>query len=298
MKSNNVNSRGAVRTQIPTESKEPLRSRVRGIKPKFLASISPRKDKEAGRKIKLGLSIKSIFSALGQLALVAVIIAAAWFSWPLVNRPVAQVEFAGSLDRVDKQQLRAEIEEAISSGLLTLDLHSLDTKIESIGWVYEAEVQKIWPQRLVVRIEEDQPVARWGDVGYLTASGEMVESEVFEDLINLPRLEVMHATPAEALELFYGLDAVMATTGAELTELKQTEFGSWSMVLGNGSEILLGKEELIVRIQRVMYAWQKIAPERIDDIETVDARYQNGIAVKYSENLARQYKQLSGGGKT
>ena len=296
MKSKKVTSRGAVRIRTSGESKGRFRAGVKGTKPKFLASISPRKDSE--KNIKFRSKIKSACLLLAQLSAVAVVAASVWFFWPLVNRPVVQVELAGSLDRVDKQQMRTEIEGAIDTGLLTLDLKALSAKIEGVDWVYDAEVKKIWPQRLVIRIEEEQPVARWGDVGYLAASGDIVESEMFEDLKNLPRLEVNQVKPIEALELFYGLNAAMATTGEILTELKQSEFGSWSMVLGNGSEILLGREELIVRIQRVMSAWEKITPEQIDHIETIDARYPNGIAVRYSENLAREYKQINEGGKT
>ena len=296
MTSNKVTNRGAIRKVSAGDGESRPGSKVFGIKPKFLAAVSPRVD--AGKKKKIQIQFKPVLLALGQFALISVFAAAIWFLWPHLNRPVVQVEFAGSLDRVDKQELSAEIEAAITTGLLTLDLNALDAEIERIDWVYAAEVQKIWPQRLVVRIEEQQPVAQWGDIGYLAASGVMVESIAFEDLRELPRLEVMLATPQEALELFYGLNAAMLTTGIALAELKETEFGSWSMVLENGSEILLGKEELMERIQRVMRAWQKIAPEHIDDIETVDARYPNGIAVKYSEDLARQHKQLSGGEKT
>lgn len=266
------------------------------MKPKFLAAVTSQNEK--GVKSIKRFDLKPVLSVAGQFALVAMFAVSIWALWPLLNRPVMQVELAGSLERVDKQRLRAEIEAAATTGLLTLDLNSLDSEVESINWVYAAEVQKIWPQRLVVNIEEQQPVARWGDVGYLAASGELIESEAFEDLGELPRLEVMLTTPQEALELFYGLNAAMLTTGVALAELNQSQFGSWSMVLENGSEILLGKDDLMVRIQRVMYAWQKIAPEHIDDIETVDARYPNGIAVRYSDELARQHKQLSGGGKT
>lgn len=244
------------------------------------------------------INFKQLFSSVLKLSLAFGLAAAAVAIWPHLNRPVSEVEFAGSLERVDTQALREQVELTVKKGLLTLDIDELDARLEGVDWVYAAEIKKIWPQRLSIRVEEEQPVARWGELGYLTASGKMVASPAREELTHLPHFDVQVANPGEALELFYGLNAAMMTNGMALQDLRQSQFGSWSMVMENGSEIVLGKNELIARIRRAMGAWQRLSPAHLDELEAVDARYPNGVAVKYREEIVQQQKQLNGGWET
>lgn len=239
-----------------------------------------------------------LFALTLKLSLAGCLAAGLVVIWPYVNKPVAEVEFSGFIQRADIQALRKEVESKVGSGLLTLDIEDLDARLETISWVYAAEITKIWPQRLSINIEEEQPVARWGDIGYLTASGKMVESDAYEDLAQLPHFDVGVAEPREVLDLFYGLNSAMLTSGIALQELRQSKFGSWSMVMENGSEIVLGKDELMTRIQRVMSAWQRLEPAQLNELETVDARYPNGLAVRYREEIVQQQKQVNGGWKT
>lgn len=233
------------------------------------------------------INIKPFLRWATRLLVVGVLSVGAYFLWPQLNKPVAEVELLGSLERVDRAELRVQVESAITSGLLTLKLDELDENVEKIDWVYAAEIQKRWPQRLSIHIEEEQPVARWGDLGYLAASGKMVRSQAYEDLIDLPGFHVLVASPRETLDLFYGLNSAMLTNGMGIQELHQSQFGSWSMIMENGSEIVLGKDDLMIRMRRVMKAWQLLTPEMMNELETVDARYPNGIAVKYRKQIVQ-----------
>lgn len=225
--------------------------------------------------------MKSVFSWLLKIGLVCASAAGFYFLWPVANQPVTEVAFTGDLTRVDMQEMRERVRGHATTGLLMLDIERLDSDLESMDWVYAAEIRKSWPSRLEIAIEQEQPVARWGDTGYLAASGEMVSSESFDDLIGLPDLQVRRASPQDTLELFYALSSAMKTYGLSLTQLTQSPYGSWSMEMENGSRVMLGKEELIVRIKRVMNAWASYDSDQINQLESVDARYPNGIAVKY-----------------
>lgn len=225
------------------------------------------------------------------------LVGASWALWPHVNRPVSDVSFTGTLERVDRDKLRILVEQQTQGGLLTLNIDDLDQSVESLEWVYAAEVQKTWPQRLVIQVEEEQPVARWGNEGYLAASGKMVSSAAFSDLETLPLFDVAVAQPDSALELFYGLNAAMLTEGIGIDELHQSQFGSWSMVTEQGNKIVLGKDDLITRVKRVMRVWARLSPSYIDQLEAVDARYPNGIAVKYREEIVHKNEQVNGGFK-
>lgn len=259
------------------------------------ATLHKKADKKRVSQNKMSLiphwNYRAIGIGLVRLSLVGIVAAAGWLLWPTINRPVTAVEFSGSVTRVDQQAMRTVVSENLGSGLFTLDISTLSDALKKVDWVYAVEVKKVWPAKLEIEIEEQQPVAKWGDTGYLAASGVIVNSESYTDLDSLPSLNVELADPQEALELFYGLNTAMMTTGFALSELNQSEFGSWSMTMENGSKIMLGKEALLIRMHRVMHAWQRLVPQHIDEIESVDARYPNGLAVKYRQEVVQQNTQ-------
>ena len=242
-------------------------------------------------------NIKPALTWTSRLAMVAIVSFGVYSLWPHINQPVTHVEFTGELNRVDTGDMRAQVEATIDRGLLALDLDRLEATVEALPWVDTAEIQKRWPNRLIIQVAEERPVARWGTQGYLAESGLMVPSAMFEDLSALPSFDVGVTAPAEALDLFYGFHTAMLSTGLGIQELRQSRFGSWSMVMKNGSEVVLGKDDLMVRIRRVIQAWQKLSPEHINELEAIDARYPNGVAVKYRPQMAQESTSLIGGEK-
>ena len=242
--------------------------------------------------------LKPVLHWGSRLCGLAILSGLGYMLWPHLNQPVSEVELTGELTRVDRENLRARIQQNISGGLLSLDLDLLDSAVEDVDWVQGVEVKKRWPQTLVIQVTEERPVARWGEIGYLAESGALVESPLFDDLAELPSFDVRVNEPQRALEVFYDIDAAMMMTGVGIKELRQSEFGSWSMIMENGSHIVLGKEELLVRMRRVIHTWQRLPEEYINDLEVIDARYPNGVAVKYRQQLVHEPPRLDGDEKT
>jgi len=233
-----------------------------------------------------------------RLVLLAGVGGSGYLLWPYVNQPVTEVELTGELARVNQSRLRKRVQENISGGLLTMDMASLDSAVQELDWVYRAEIKKRWPQRLVVNVIEERPVARWGEIGYLAESGMLVKSPLFSDLDDLPVFDVQVNAPHRTLEIFYDIYAAMMVTGVGIRELRQSEFGSWSMVMENGSHIILGKENLMTRMHRVIHTWQRLSAEHINELEAIDARYSNGVAVKYRQQLVHDKPRIDGDEKT
>ena len=71
-----------------------------------------------------------------------------------------------------------------------------------------------------------------------------------------------------------------------ISALVQDARGAWTLRLVNGLGLKLGKSELIERVQRFITLYPKTLYERLADIETVDLRYTNGLAVRWSHLTA------------
>ena len=87
-----------------------------------------------------------------------------WVSMGIVARdrwPIRWLEINGSFQRVSAEQLRASLSPLITSSFFTIDLQTLRDAASRNSWVSAVQVQKRWPDTVVVKVEEFVPFAHW-----------------------------------------------------------------------------------------------------------------------------------------
>ena len=114
--------------------------------------------------------------------LAGLLLAGAALLW-LARQPLFAIRVItvdGDVGRNSVSTIRANAAPRLAGNFLTLDLVAVRRAFESVPWVRHAVVQKVWPNRLRVRLEEHRPVALWG--GGEPGSEKLVNSfgEVFE----------------------------------------------------------------------------------------------------------------------
>jgi cell division protein FtsQ len=184
-----------------------------------------------------------------------------------------------------RAQLATQMRTRLSSSFLNVDLQQVRTLFEQVPWVRRAVVQREFPNRLRVTIEEHRPVAWWGENG----SGELVNSlgEVFEaspdDADNLPELAGPDGRSAEVWALYQALQPVFSRLEFDLERLEFGERGSWRARLHNGAEIEIGRgtpDELLARVQRFIGTLPQLTERYAGALQSVDLRYPNGYALR------------------
>ena len=58
----------------------------------------------------------------------------------------------------------------IKGNFFTVDLNEVRIAFEAVPWVREASVRREWPDRLIVSLEEYQPLGIWGNEGQLLST--------------------------------------------------------------------------------------------------------------------------------
>ncbi len=94
--------------------------------------------------------------ALGVLALGAA-------SW-VARQPafaLRQIRLEGETARNNAATVRAHVMPRLAGNFFTLNLQAAREAFEAVPWVRHAVVRKVWPNRLVVQLEEHRPVAVW-----------------------------------------------------------------------------------------------------------------------------------------
>src|SRR5690606_2529500 len=180
-----------------------------------------------------------------------------------------------------RAQLATQMRTRLSSSFLNVDLQQVRTLFEQVPWVRRAVVQREFPNRLRVTIEEHRPVAWWGENG----SGTLVNTlgEAFEaspdDADNLPELAGPEGRSAEVWTPVQWLQPAVARVEFDLDRLEFGERGGGRARLHNGAEIEIGRgtpEELLARVQRFIGTLPQLTERYAGALQSVDLRYPNG----------------------
>ncbi len=203
----------------------------------------------------------------------------------LVNKPVQTVLMANPLQRVDEQNVREVLANHLSVGFFALDVQAIKTALEADPWVEKVTISRIWPDTLSVAITEEIAIARWGDSALLNQFGETFEPYTMEDDLALPLLNGPQGQQRRVMEQYQTFSQMLFSSGLRIRELSLNERGSWSLRLHNGAEVMIGRNEVVERMQRFVSLYDRHLYSQLDQIEAFDLRYNNGISIRKKTDM-------------
>ena len=233
--------------------------------------------------------------ATGLLALMVLFMVTAagvtWVAMGIVASdrwPIRWLELNGEFQRVSAEQLRSILTPGMDSSFFTVDLKALNEAASRISWVSAVHVQKTWPDTVTVLVEEYGPVAHW-DLGELISHrGETFSVPEADELQGLPWLQGPEERLNDVLASWVAFSEQLALLGLQVNQLKLDQRGSWSMVLDNGTQVYLGRDEPDQRLQRLMASWDVLMREQIAPPRDIDLRYSNGFAVMWPQETKEE----------
>ena len=213
------------------------------------------------------------------LMLIFIFISYALFSFSLRDSmPITKVFIEGDSKYLDIERLKKDIKISIDSGYLYLDIKKIRRAVMREPWVQEAKIKKVWPPALRVTIVERTPVARWGKDSLLDDDGEIFLPESVVSFAGLIELGSLSKSPREVKEAYDFLLPKLFDIGVVPVSFGVSERGVWKLKTLNGAEIIFG-ENLKAKASLFFAAYSAIEKDWID-VEKVDLRYKNGMAVK------------------
>lgn len=227
----------------------------------------------------------ALFAALGVLALAAV--AALW----MARQPVfalRAIRIEGDVARNSAATIRAAAMPRLAGNFFSLDLQSAREAFEAVPWVRHAVVQRIWPNRLAVRLEEHRAAALWateeGEDKLVNTFGEVFDAnpgDVEDD--DLPLLSGPEGSSQRLLGLYQRLRPLTAPLEMGIAELDMSGRGSVSVELEGGAVIEIGRgsdDELAARLQRFVATVPQVIAQHQRPLVHADLRHNEGYAVR------------------
>lgn len=206
----------------------------------------------------------------------------------LLGLQVERIAVTGSARQVSEQSVAELVAPYIADGVLRADLAAMREQLEALSWVYSASVRRRWPDTIAIHIEEQRPIARWGDAGFLNHQGEFFAGASSDAWTHLPRLEGSEGAQQRLVDRYQTIEAMLADSGLGVARLTEDAVGQVSIKLDTGTELVLGNEDFVVRMQRFLRLQQDyLADQRV---ARVDLRYRYGAAVDLAEPQLATYQ--------
>lgn len=205
---------------------------------------------------------------------------------PYADRPIARVSVQGELSYISQQAVQERIAPYVASSFFTINLAGMRAELESMPWIAHAEVRRVWPDQVVIRLEEQLPVARWGDELLLNNQGQAFAPRGSAHYEHLPLLSGPQRAQQQVMQQYQVLSQMLRPMGFSITRLELREHGSWFISTGQGIELLLGRDHVVEKMRRFNTIFDKVLKAQIANIARIDLRYANGLAVAWRTPVA------------
>ncbi|EPJ46077.1 MAG: hypothetical protein OFPI_35200 [Osedax symbiont Rs2] len=210
--------------------------------------------------------------------------------WKVLDRPIEQLSVTGNTQYLQPQQLMAKLATVVQHGtksgsLLSIDIHELQQRALEDPWVNSAAIRRQWPPAVKVTVEEQVAVAKWGGKGLLNHQGDIFIPEDTVSLDFLPLLNGPSTDTARVMDQYHTLSQFFKGGDTYMLGLTLQARGAWTLLLNNQIEVELGREQVLARLRRFLQLYRGHLYLKGPQIERVDVRYSNGVAVKWRPGL-------------
>lgn len=256
------------------------------------ASRMVAKEPRAARLRKANFSfLKSLFWPVMLVVLGFATYEGAQRLMPYADRPITRINVQGDLSYISQQAVQQRIAPYVASSFFKIDLAGMRTELEAMPWIAHAEVRRVWPDQVVIRLEEQLPVARWGAEALLNNQGQAFTPRELANYQHLPQLFGPQRAQQQVMQQYQAFSQMLRPMGFSIVRLELRERGSWFLTTGAGSagpgiELLLGRDHLVEKMRRFIAIYDKTLKEQITNIARIDLRYANGLAVGWREQAA------------
>jgi cell division protein FtsQ len=235
-------------------------------------------------------------TALAIVVLAGGVLLAAGAAW-IARQPMfafRSIRLEGEVTRNSVATLRANATPRLAGNFFTLDLASARRAFQSVPWVRHVVVQRVWPTKLVIRMEEHHPVAVWkGDEGndrLVNSFGEVFEANLGDvDEDNLPEFAGGDAAAPALLAMYRRLLPVLKPLDAAPARLELSDRGSWQLELDTGAVIEMGRggeAEVLARTARFVRTVTQVAARQRRSWDHADLRHADGYALRFKGSAA------------
>ncbi|MBK1781987.1 cell division protein FtsQ/DivIB [Advenella sp. WQ 585] len=241
------------------------------------------------------------------IAIMAVIILIAGGIYWLAHRPMFNLSRitiepvkGRVLNYVSPASIQATIAGKLKGNFFTINLDETKRVFETSPWVRQAHLRRVWPDGLLLKIEEHEPFAFWNENQMINTWGELFSANQAElnSESELPQFNGPDGSELLVVQRYAELVRWLAPLKFGVNEITLSDRYAWRVELSNDMELVMGRDpgadainphggqgavSFSSTIERFVRSWP-ILQNRIEGrkINKVDLRYTKGFAITYA----------------
>lgn len=213
-----------------------------------------------------------------------------WFSHS-DHFPLRHVTIRADASYVPGTTLRKTVAAHLQGGFFDFDAAALNTALLRLPWVKSVSFERRWPDTLRINVIEKEPLARFGHRGVITKdhalfflSATQLTSQLSSLRSSLPQLFGPDDELDNILSHFDQLTVQLGVLDLSIARLTLTSRLTWRLVLSNGIQLRLGRQDIQQRLRRFIGLYPTlIGKKRAGAVKYVDLRYPNGFALRWKQ---------------
>lgn len=194
--------------------------------------------------------------------------------------PIKEVNIIGA-QHIDHQELQQLLVPFVKRGFFAVDVEMIKERLNQFPWVADASVSRVWPNQVVIHVSEKVALARWNNEHLLSTNGDIftpAKEQLPADIPNFVGPEGKHIA---MIENFNKINSILSPLHFKITRLELNPTETWNLTLDNGIKIKMGRKEVLTKISQFAKVYPKIISGRTSEIDSIDLRYSNGLAVRW-----------------
>lgn len=195
------------------------------------------------------------------------------------------------LAHVNKRLVKQQVLETVQGNFFTVKLEDVKRGFETLPWVRHVNVRRVWPNGLIVNIEEQKAIGTWGGEDshtLMNAQGELFAghtSELGQD-VQLVDFHGPEDGSQEVMRLYLKANNWFKAWNSEVKSLTLSDRYAWHVKLSNGLKVEFGRDEESSdktltedRVARLFQYWPQVQEKWLNRVDAIDLRYANGFAI-------------------
>ena len=244
-----------------------------------------------GERMKKTMPAKNVMPSTMQkhmqkVLLISLFVSTVFSIWLLINSQLKsfEVEFIsleGELSAGQREEIYARL---ATQSLERLSLEEIRLQVERKLWVSHVAVERQWPDSIILKVVPEKAIAEWNENALINEGGKVFQSDYLQKN-QLAQLYGPEGSEKKVMQMYQQLNSALLKIDRYINWIRLDERGSWSIKNDLGMMVLLGKDDLMERIQRLIKVSDHLrSNKQIESIAKIDMRYSNGVAVSWKEN--------------